>query len=305
MKYAVFFLLALLIISCSDDHLEKGTSDNNFNIYLVDQNEESLSSDEIDIEALKLERKAWVKSEDILFYDWSAQVFYLNKEVSKKDNSGKRFVVANGNNRIFHGIFWPMHLSSFPSAPSIMPEDDWWSPKDLVRFNVFGFMHSDELYENEAFKAELIDAGLFKEGINVEITELKRKSATTLAYTFQIRNLEDQNIYVLDPDKMGIERFHYHTNGPGIQQGDHYFWPDNFDSESTDEIEESWYKKLGPGESMTRTIDFDAYSMIPLGRVKVTFRFPGSNLLQTGAWKKPDGRIWIGGYTSQKEISIN
>jgi len=260
--------------------------------------------DEVDLDSLQLEEKPWVKSSDIEFYDWSAHAFYLNKEVEKSKHSAGNFVVTSEDKRLFIGVFWPMYMSSIPMIPAIMPEDDWWYPKDVIRFNSFGWHFPGNLENNEEFKSELIKDGLLREGIKVEIVKLIRINSSTIEYTFRLTNLDSGNIYIIDPNKMGAARFHYYTNGVGIQQNNKYFWPNDFATKESDKINANWYYKLKPGESIQRSVKMDGYTNLPTGRVTASFQFPGAHYLKSREWKKPDGRIWIGSYLTENEITI-
>lgn len=306
MKPVILIILVFIITSCGDNWgIDNRYDQNKINIYLAVENDDFVSGEESDLASIGLEIIPWVKSSDIAFYDWSAHAFFLNKEVEKAKYSGRNFVVCNGNKRLFAGVFWPLYMSSYPAVPSILPDDNWFSPKDVILFNSFGWSFSDVLTDNETFKTALINADLFKEGIEVEITKLKKIDNSTLEYTFQITNNESGNIYLPDPSKLGAKHFHHYTNGVSIQQEGNYFYASGFETEAIEEMKDDWYYKLKPMESITRTMQITGYPTIPTGQVKATFRFPGAYHLETGEWMKPDGRIWIGEYRAEtSNISI-
>lgn len=305
MKIPVFIFLIALFISCDQDEIEHfRNSNSNINIYIVKEGQLEFQESEINLNALELENTPWIKNSDIEFYDWSAQSFYLNKEAEKGKYSGRHFVVTSGEKRLFAGVFFPMFMSSFPSLPSISPEDGFFSPKDVIRFGHFGTIRPGQLDENQEFKSELISAGKLREGIKVELTNLKRQSSATLIYTFKVTNLEADVIYILDPQKMGSPRFHYYTNGVSLIKDDSYYWPQDFETIPSDNIKQNWYYRLTPGKSITRTVEITGYSALPSGKVKATFHFPGANLKNSGEWKKPDGRIWLGDFICEQELTL-
>ncbi|MDB4584495.1 hypothetical protein N9164_15195 [Draconibacterium sp.] len=306
MRNIVLLSILFLFASCSDVLTEDDSNaNNNINIYLVKTDIGHLGAMEVDLDTMELESTPWVKSSDIEFYDWSAHAIYLNKEINKGELSARNFVVTSSDKRLFMGVFWPMYMSSVPMIPSIMPEDDWFSPKDVIRFHSFGWQFPESLTENEEFKLELIKAGLLREGIEVEITSLNRRSSTTLKYTFKVTNCESEIIYVLDPNKMGASRFHYYTNGVSINQGEKYFWPHEFETKASEKIDSRWYHKLFPGKSISRTVEMKGYQSLPTGKVNASFSFPGPILKKAKEWKKTDGRIWIGNQLTRSEIAIN
>lgn len=306
MKYLFPLILFVSLVSCSSENIwdNRSPNSNNFNIYFVKPGDEYMYREDVELDLLQLEETPWVKSSEIEFYDWSAQTFYLSKEVEKSDYSARNFVVTSGERRLFFGVFWPMYMSSLPMIPFIMPEDDWWNPKDVIRFNSIGYISVESLNDNEEFKSELIQEGLFCAGINVDITKLKKINSSTLEYTFIVTNLESQKIYVPDPSKMGAAHFHYYTNGVSLQQDNNSFWPHDFETKESEKFSSKWYYKLKPGESITRTVKMGGYTNLPSGKVKAKFQFPGAHHLSAGEWKKPDGRIWIGSFATEEEITI-
>jgi len=280
-------------------------SSNNLAIYIVKEGQlQTVGSDaNIDINKLKLEPTAWVKSSEIELYDWSSHTFYLNTKKGKGIYSGRHFVVVSGNERLFVGVFFPMYLSSFPQIPSILSEDEQFSPGDVIQFGQLGHQFTGELNNLDIFKNALISSGLLHNGIQVELTKVQKKNNTTLAYTFEVTNLDTETLYVIDSDKMGDSRFHYVTNGVNFVQNNTYYFPENIQNTSFETVPDSWYFKLYPSQKMTRTVELSGFSSLPSGNVKCWFSFPGS-MIKAGEWKKKDGRIWLGDYFVEKEMEF-
>lgn len=305
MKNLFFFLIIILISSCNLGNVEFYRNPNSdINIYIVKEGQLEINDTDFNINSLQLEKTPWVKYSDIDFYDWSAHSFYLNREVDRGKYSGRHFVVTSGQKRLFAGVFFPMFMSSLPALPSITPDDGFFSPKDVVRFGRFGFVRPGKLDENLGFKSELISAGILREGINVRITGLKKENQTTLKYTFKVSNLDAENIYILDPDKMGDSRFHYYTNGDSLQKEDKYYWAEDFNTAASDKIKSSWYYKLSPGRSITRIVTLNGFKNLPVGEVTASFSFPGAPVKTPGGWKKSDGRIWLGDFRVEQKLSL-
>jgi hypothetical protein len=260
MKNLLFLLLIFILNSCSQDDISYNDRNSEINIYLVKEGQLEIRDSEIDLYSLELEDTPWLKSSDIEFYDWSAHAFYLKDEIEKGQHSGRHFVVTSGQKRLFAGIFFPMYMSSFPTLPSISPEDGFFTPKDVLQFGHFGFHQPGNLNGNMEFKGELISSGILREGIDVEITGLKRENSTTLKYTYKVTNKESGNIYILDPQEMGTPRFHYYSNGISFSKDDNYYWARDFESTASDHIKTSWYYKLKPGHSIMRTIELGGYN---------------------------------------------
>lgn len=305
MKKAFIFLCMILLFSCGEsDFYDYKTSNSDFNIYLVKEGQLEIHGGVSDINHLELENMPWVKGTDILFYDWSAHTFYLNKEIEKSSHSGKHFVISSGEKRLFAGVFWPMFMSSIPMIPAIFPEDEIFNPEDIIRFSQFGFYEPGKLDENLEFKKALLEEGLLRKGIKVELTKIHKQNSEKIRYTFTVTNLDNENIYVPDPDKMGANRFHYYTNGISLEQNNTHFQPSGFETKPSEFIQSKWLVKIKPGTKITRTVTMEGYSSLPTGKVLATFRFPGAHLKESGAWKKSDGRIWLGDFIVRKKMNV-
>ena len=305
MKFFPFIIFVFLIIS-GCDFLDFNDQDhqNGLNIYLVKDGQLDNSEKDIPLENLKLEEFPWVNNEEIELYDWSAHVFYLNKEKEREKYSRRYFLVKSGNDPLFLGYFFPPYLSSLSEFPSVLAADDFLFPNDVIEIGgIFGGYFMDEMDNNTEFKKALKKNHLLKEGIRVDLISAKKISPDILEYTIEVTNLEDGKLYILDPEKMGSSRFHYFTNGITFIQNGNYFSPENFSFTATEEILPEWYYALKPSESIIRTIRLDGYPVMPSGKVTASFHFPGQPE-KLKYWKKQDGRIWLGSYHLEKELIL-
>lgn len=308
MKNLLFSLLLILLSSCIYEDIEfpfrgDGTQ---INIFLVKEGKMDYSSTEIDLESLELEKNPWLKHSEIKFYDWSSHIFYLNVDKEKEKHSGKYFVLKSDEKRLFPGLFFPVYVSSIPRVPSIIAHDDFFYPLDVIGLGGYDFFYGNTipLNKNREFRIALENSGLLKEGIVVDLTNIKRENTSTIKYTFKVTNLDTENIYIIDPEKMGAPRFHYHTNGVYFRQNTNYFSAQNIDNIPSENIDSRWYYKLAPGKSISRTVKQGGYTDLPSGKVIATFSFPGAKV-QKGEWQKNDGRIWIGNFRVEKELELN
>jgi hypothetical protein len=303
MKNILWLFFILLLIGCNEEDTGLRGGNTEIEIYLVKEGQLEIHSSEIDLASLELENTPWVKNSDIELYDWSAHAFFLNCEKKKGKYEGRHFVVTSGQDRLFAGVFFPMYMSSIPQIPAIIPEDGFFTPKNVVEFRHFGYYFPGEMEEQKDFKAALFSAGLLREGIEVDLLSARKEDANTVEYSFEITNLDIENIYVADPDKMGSSRFYYITNGISFNQGNSYFNAENFNSSPFDEFQTDWYYKLKPGESIIRELSLTGFDSLPVGKVTARFSFPGSNFYSDD-WKKKDGRIWMGDFRVEKEMSL-
>jgi hypothetical protein len=231
-------------------------------------------------------------------------MFYLKVGKEKEKHSGKYFVIKSGQKPLFLGLFLSSLSSVMPMFPSIIAHDDLFFPSDVVGLGGYGFNENTTLLnKNSEFRIAMENSGLLKEGIKADLLEIKKINSTTLEYTFKVTNLDLENIYILDPAKMGNSRFHYYTNGVYFSQNTTYYSADNFDYTPSEKIDVEWYFKLAPGKSMTRTVKLNGYHSLPSGTVTATFNFPGARI-KKGEWQKNDGRIWMGSFMVKKEMEL-
>jgi hypothetical protein len=307
MKNTHLVFLIIILSSCSLNDFEfpfKGDG-TQINIYLVKDGQLDNSSTDVDLKELKLENTPWLSHSEIKFYDWSSQMFYLKEGKEKEKYSGKYFVLKSGHKPLFLGLFLSSFSSFMPMFPSIIAHDDLFFPSDVVGLGGYGNnKNMTQLSKNSEFRVAMENSGLLKEGIEVDLLALKKINSTILEYTFKVTNLDLENIYILDPDKMGDSRFHYYTNGVYFRQNETYYSADNFDYTPSEKIEPGWYFKLASGKSVTRTVKLNGYRSLPSGTVTATFSFPGAKV-KKGEWQKNDGRIWMGSFTVKKELEIN
>jgi len=302
MKTISYLFVLVFLTSCLGDiDSYRNNSQSDIKIYIIKEGQLTIHETDVDLNSIQLERNPWVKSSEIEFYDWSSHTFYLNTDKEKGKYSGRHFVVVSGDERLFIGVFFPMYMSSFPQMPSIIPEDGVFYPNNVIHFGQLGHQFTGNMEEQNEFKKVLISSGILREGIKVELTRLKKKNQNTIEYTFQVTNIDKENIYVLDPNKMGASRFHYVTNGAWFSKDNTYYFPNQVNHTVFDKVQDSWYFKLHPGEKMTRNVELSNFPSLPSGKVKCSFSFPGSNM-KSGEWKKSSGRIWIGDYYVEKEL---
>lgn len=310
MKIINFLLLLALFWSCENKDFDfeielpfeaDGTQ---IEIYLVktERLENFNPIEEVNVKVL--EEIPWLAHDQIEFYDWSSHTFYL-KEEQTASKGGNYFVLTADKEPVFTGFFYSSLMSSFPPLPIIVTDYNFGSPKDVLTLHRFGFIDTEGIMDNDSkYRREMENSGLLKEGIDVDLLTLKRKNSSTLIYTYMVTNNDVENIYILDPAKMGADRFHYFTNGVSFRNDDVSYHSTNLEFIASEKILSNWYFKLAPGKSITRKVTLGGFVSLPTGDVRAKFHFPGAHYLKEKEWKKSDGRIWIGDYLAETEITI-
>ena len=308
MKKIGWLALLFAIFACDETELDfpfdgDGTQ---IEIYLVKEDAMDYYNPEYDLSRNDLEAEPWMRHSEIEFYDWSAHTFYLKNKKTKRNYGGGYFSVTADEEPLITGFFHSMVSSYFPPAGAVIfVEDGIFYPEDVLCLQGFGRSLTKNFLEGKPeFRQAMENTGLLKEGINVELLDVKKANNTTLKYTFKVTNLDTEPIYVMDPAKMGADRFHYYTNGVWLSTGDEYYQANDYDSNPSDRIRPRWYARLVPGKSITRTVTLDGFKPLPSGNVTARFRFPGDNRLDAGEWKQSDGRIWIGSFNTEAEFTL-
>ena len=308
MKKLLSLLLLFLIFSCDETDLDfpfdgDGTQ---IEIYLVKTDAMDNFNPQGEIDQSDLESEPWLLNNEIEFYDWSAQTFYLKNKKLKSPYSGRYFSITANKEPLVTGFFYSSYMSYYPPAGAVIIADGGlFYPEDVLCLEGFGGKRSSTTIDDTPFFRQAMEnSGLLKEGINVELLDLKKVNNTTLEYIFRVTNLDTEPIYVLDPEKMGTARFHYYTNGVWLHQGENYYHAEGFETTPSDNILPRWYARLAPGKSITRTVTLDGFKSLPSGNVIARFRFPGNNRLDAGEWKQSDGRIWVGSYSVEAEFAL-
>jgi len=289
--------------------------DDDFAIYLLkDPSIEIYDILDTPLSELELEDEPWLSTDDIDFYDFSTHCIYLKKDVKSLFNDtidvlfprswwDKPFIVCANNEKIYTGIF--------RAGPSSTP---WWQvpyiddgfgrfPSDVLFIDwIFAFdVLEDRRYDNQ-IKEALIDAGVFRGGIEVSLLSVnivENADTSTINYTFELKNNDSDALYVIDPDITGSELFHYWTNGvilKNTETGEH-FGSDLKQVTHLDPIlswEPEWFTKINSGESIIREIDLKGYERFPAGNYLCQFKYSGPTKIEKDDRYLPDGRYWLG-----------
>lgn len=299
MKRIFALLLFLNVIqifsSCEDNEAILSAQKGEITIYLLEGEE----TGDNEIENIK----HWISTDEIDFYDYSTHIIYLKDTLAPGENQyddflWKRFALYANGKKCYEGVFWSLMFSSFPSAPSIDIPSIFY-PKDVLRINKY-YADTDEndRRNNEQLKAALIASGKYRGGIECALTDVQI-SDHSVSYTYTLKSHDSDNLFVLDPEKMGADLFHYYTNGvslynPETEKG---YYSEQHEKPDVD-WELSWFSPLMRNSSMTRTVVQKGFDYIPAGEYECRFVFPAHNHIEKRErYQEIDnvnGRIWLG-----------
>lgn len=280
---------------------------------LADQGSEAL----YDIEILD---SPWLTSEDIDFYDFSSHIIYLHNEnidflpqpvemSYPLDWWDKPFVVIANGQRRYVGVFTSYLSSNRWPLPEINDGLNYLLyPQDLLFINwswVSGNDQNDSRHDS-IVKEALTLANLLHEGIKIELKDIlliENSDTATIKYTYSVKNNDESNLYILDPDRMGTNLFHFYNNGPFFIRSDENITRESINKiveipEPRDYWDSNWFIKINSGDSITRTVELKGYDHFLTGQYKCGIIFQSIKKIPKNQRVLCDGRYWIGQTTS-------
>lgn len=318
----ILILLLTLFINCDNPVSPIRYGEYAFAIYfLYDKNLKMKDVYDKDLEELKLASKPWLSDRDIRFYDWSSHLIYLKKdkthfipgwEKDKEPNflpeewADKPFIVTANGRQCYMGYFSHILYSRTPwKAPMIADIFNSTYPHDII-MSVWWFLYHDTPQNNLRVKKSLVEAGLYRGGISVTfdttdaIVDFENADTSTVTYRFTITNNDQDDLYILDPDKTGTDLFHWYNNGitfMNIETRRIYEprWRKYVEPTSLDYWSPEWFTKLKSGQSIRRTVVLKGYPYFPAGEYIFEFRYSGPMLgMEKDAREHEDSRYWVG-----------
>lgn len=116
-------------------------------------------------------------------------------------------------------------------------------------------------------------------------------------------------MYVLDPDKMGINLFHYFCIGLSFQNSNEYISSDYSEVEKPepyDLLKPEWFTKIKSGTLIDRTVFLKGYPHIPSGKYNCSFYFFTPINIDKQDRETSDGRYWLGSIYAEtiKDVTV-
>jgi hypothetical protein len=256
---------------------------------------------------LRIGKDLFYEYSDIELYDSSTHILCfkaIHPEFDKNDQSNFTFFVNKDS--ICQGDFWPSFHSSWPTRPYVSTWPFWLQNFALRfenRYNVKPDMRNDPRIIKAFKDHELLHSGLI---VSINAVECGTSQVT---FSFTLTNKDNSTLLILDPEKMGLNLFHYYTNGllfrklPGTTT---ITVKIPFQAPTYNSIwKREWLSSIKPAESKTFVINYPISSQFNSGEYEVTFEYPGL-LFQVSRDEliQVDGRIWLGDFITQTNIVI-
>ena len=272
------------------------------NLTYLDVKDEPLSD-------LRLQGEPWICSDDILRYDWSSHVVYLKKNIYlyEEDISlfGKPFVVTANEEKCYLGVLHSYSGVASSEHPSI-GIIGYYDKKFILISNTspppgwIGNISWRDVRNDIRIKEALLANGQYHAGLYctlVYVEVINENDASSVRYTYTLYNIDEDNLYVPDSDKMGSSIFHYFTHGVYLLGPNYkYYWSQNKVTTPLDP-ESDWlslHTRIESGGYRVRTILLEGYPRIDSGHYYCKFKFPSLFILRQDEYRLSDGRTWIG-----------
>jgi hypothetical protein len=265
---------------------------------------------------LKMGDNSIVPTSDIDFYDVSTHMIYLKEKLpylEKIGFNGGMMSVHVGNNEIYKCSFHPSYLSYMPQGVIISSPP--FNKEDIIRFDFVQYLDENlkpmvtDPRNDKRIIAALKKYKQYHEGLHCEVKSCNY-SGGKLVLNIELYNPDTFDYYHLDINKMGIGLFHYFTNGPT-------FWTVAYTKSYThqetvthpepwDLWKKEWLTLIKSGERKKISITYNHFDMMPAGKYKMNFEFPGLNygISQKDLTLK-DGRIWMGSIYIEEDVTIH
>lgn len=249
---------------------------------------------------------------DIDYYDFGAHMIYLkNAEVfeEKFKVMGPATVYADST-RIYDLSLVSLAASYIPEGPVIW--FPFWFPADDI-------VHIDQAWMNAPLFAPLGDPrydsrvvealkkyGQFRHGLQCEIFSFWYNAEEGVILELELRNEDPLNYYYYDPDKLGMEHYHYVTNGLFLKNNDTgESYTHHTRGLSWEDADPDRMSLLESDSSVILTIAYAEFDVLPPGNYTAHFRFPGPFAVENREdLDLENGRIWVGEIDLYSEVVI-
>ena len=255
----------------------------------------------------------FINHNDIEYYDFSTHIVYLKSSDTSINKPEERisFTVYADFELIYQGAALPLYSCAMIAGPTI----NYFYPDFVISIgnNVMldpTVIEPPDPREDGRIITALSKYNQLHPGLKVMIDSIM-PAQTGLRIKISVTNEDSFDYYILSPDNMGMDLFHYFTNGLFITDDNrHEFYrhhietlqPDPYDSWNKE-----WFYLLRSKEKKTFTLLYNQFDIIPKGQYIAYFRFPG---LRYQVKNKEDladeyGRIWLGEVDVNKSVSFN
>jgi hypothetical protein len=238
-----------------------------------------------------------ITENDLLFYDSSTYLLFLKRDFNF-NLSISGFKVLVDNDTIYQGIIYPCKLSTPPSSQFFI-SDCFLYGYDIIEIGCYG--ESNDLRNDLRIISALKNSNLLLNGITCHIDSIKVNSFedySEVICVITIKNNDNINYYILDPEKMGELDFNYFTGGlsfKNIETGVKSFLRWSIPNPDWDNITINDFSIITGDSEITYTFKSSDYHKMDEGIYIARFRFCGTkHKISEFELNQKNGRIWVG-----------
>lgn len=238
---------------------------------------------------------------DIEYYDINAHILYLKNEISYFSNPEKTgfFSIYANHEEIYKGRIWPGLSSSIHAGATIMPYFKANTKYIHIDFNKnVGKNKVKDMRNDERIVQALKKYNQFHLGLQYKIVSITN-SLQHSTVEIQISNDDNIDYYYLDPERTGLELYHFYSNGlyfirvSPTKTFKHHIkikQPQPFDL-----LEKHWFSLIKSGEQKTMIISYNNFDILNSGKYKAYFSLGSPSLITPDKeLNYKNGRIWLG-----------
>lgn len=280
--------------------------------FSCENNESDLIIDSTEGFCIKIGDTIFFNHSQIDFYDFSSHLIYLKNSNSFLYGTWGIFAVFADNIGIYSGQIYPMYSSYLPSGPVIPCAPSFYGDYIIpIEF----YQVIDSLGNKSADPREdirIIEAlkryNQYREGLKCEIISVQSITFNNVKIELRLTNNDFNSLYYLDPNKMGINLFHYFTNGLFLKDSNNKTYTHSVSitqPEPWNAWKIEWLSIIDSKESKILSIIYDNFDTIAPGQYNAIFNFPGLGYqVERNDFQKDNGRIWLGDLHVTKKIVI-
>jgi len=248
---------------------------------------------------------------DIDYYDYGAHLIYLKSPIDFVDEFKVPWIasVYADSSRIYDLSLVSYAASYIPQGPVIWYPlifySDYTIHIDQAWLSELRGAKEDDPREDPGIVAALKKYGQFRHGLQCEILSFWHNAEDGVILELELRNEDPINYYYWDPEKLGMEHYHYVTLGLRLiddegQAYTHQEQPSSWAMADPDRM-----SLLKSDSSVVLTITYEAFDEVPPGSYTAYFEFPGPYKVENQEdLDQENGRIWLGDLDLYAEVVI-
>lgn len=268
--------------------------------------------------------RAIITSDMIDYYDHSTGLFVFNYDLSSelRHYDASKFWITDDKVVIFEGatrINCPCGVDSTVKTELEAGYYDFTMRLIRSQANSIYYFSDEDERDNALFINALKKQQKYREGLSVNIQEIKRIDYNHIQLSLKITNLDTLNYYIPDPLKMGADLHQKLSSGLGLTNRDDYkltsdsikiFHQLTNKAGKTPSLEDgywdrNWLSLIESKEDLFMTIDYKQFDSVAPGNYCVSFHFSGLRVdIANEDLELENGCLWIGDIGISEELIL-